>query len=188
MNSDDLRFFFAIANAETLAMAARILNVTPPNISQRLQMLEKKVGFKLIKRPSRKVSLTDEGWVIYEKAKKIIDDIDNLNYELNQKKGHVSGKLRVLAPLGFGAEYIAPIILEYKKSHPTLDIELSLSDIPSWASFAEWDIIIYIGELKDSSLHCIKLSKNQRYVCASPDYLDHFGHPLQCWLCHENRA
>lgn len=194
MNTDDLRFFLTVANSGSLAMAARSLEVTPPNISQRLQSLEKKVGFTLIQRPARQVILTDEGWLIFDKAKKIIEEIDNLTIVLDERKGCVSGKLRVLAPLGFGGEYIAPIISEFSKMHPSLKIELSLSDLPSWKNFNEWDVIIYIGELRDSSLFRIKLCENSRYLCASPEYLAKNGVPKtpeglkdhQCIVLREN--
>lgn len=177
MNSDDLRFFLTISQSDTLAMAARSLDVTPPNITQRLQSLEKKMGVTLIKRPSRRVCLTDEGWMIFEKAKKIIESLDDLSRHLDERRGVVSGKLNILAPLGYGADYIAPLISDFKKYHPSLEIELSLSDIPSWTSFHEWDIVIYIGELKDSSMSCIKLSENKRYLCASPQYISLHGMP-----------
>ncbi len=79
-------------------------------------------------------------------------------------------------PLGFGNDYVAPPLLgEYKAKHPQLDIELELSDNPNWASHHKWDIIIYIGALNDSSLKMITLAKNQRFICASPEYIQEMG-------------
>ncbi len=86
-------------------------------------------------------------------------------------------KAKGAGPLGFGNDYVAPLLGEYKAKHPQLDIELELSDNPNWASHHKWDIIIYIGALNDSSLKMITLAKNQRFICASPEYIQEMGCP-----------
>lgn len=76
-----------------------------------------------------------------------------------------------MAPLSFGQKYIAPLLGEYAKTYPLLEVELILSDSPCWSDYHQWDIVIHIGELRDSSMYCITIAKNKRFVCASPDYL-----------------
>ncbi|MGC3836236.1 LysR substrate-binding domain-containing protein [Moritella viscosa] len=72
---------------------------------------------------------------------------------------------------------MAPLVGEFQQQHPNLTVELELSDKPSWAESHKWDIIIYIGELRDSTLKLATLAPNQRFLCASPDYLKRHGSP-----------
>ncbi|MGS0681205.1 LysR substrate-binding domain-containing protein [Shewanella sp. 125m-7] len=178
ISTEDLRFIVVIASHRTLADAARTLNITPPSVTLRLQHIEKKLSISLIQRPSRVVSLTEEGQLLLDKGISILHSLDELQELIDQRKSVVSGKLRVLAPLGFGNDYIAPLLAQYKVTHPQLDIELELSDNPNWSNHHKWDIIIYIGALNDSSLKMITLAVNQRFICASPKYLAQMGYPL----------
>ncbi|MFC5080871.1 HTH-type transcriptional regulator DmlR [Vibrio thalassae] len=177
ITTEDLKFIATIAAHRTLAEAARALNITPPSVTLRLQHIEKKLAAKLIQRPSRTVSLTEEGQLLLDKGLLILQDLDDLQEQIDGRKELVCGKLRVLAPLGFGNDYIAPLLGEYKTMHPQLDIELELSDNPNWAKHHKWDIIIYIGELNDSSLKMITLAPNQRFLCAAPKYIERKGMP-----------
>lgn len=177
INSDELRFFHTIATHKTLASAARTLDISPSSITQRLQGIESRLGVKLIQRPSRIVSLTDEGSLVLARAERVMAELNELQLIIDNRLQQVTGKLRVLAPLGFGNEYVAPILAQYAQKHPNIEAELTLSDVPNWSSRHMWDVIIYIGELRDSSLHCIKLAANQRFVCASPEYLATQGEP-----------
>ncbi|MDD1792846.1 LysR substrate-binding domain-containing protein [Enterovibrio sp. ZSDZ42] len=177
ITSEDLRFIVTIASHRTLADAARAMNITPPSVTLRLQHIERKLSVTLIQRPSRIVSLTEEGQLLHDKGVVILRGLDELQEQIDERKEQVCGTLRVLAPLGFGNDYVAPLLGEYKSQHPQLDIELELSDNPNWSSHHKWDIIIYIGALNDSSLKMITLASNQRYICASPKYVQEMGYP-----------
>ncbi|WP_394210403.1 LysR substrate-binding domain-containing protein [Enterovibrio calviensis] len=177
VTSEDLRFIATIASHRTLADAARAMNITPPSVTLRLQHIERKLSVKLIQRPSRIVSLTEEGQLLHDKGVVILRGLDELQEQIDERKEQVCGRLRVLAPLGFGNDYVAPLLGKYKTEHPQLDIELELSDNPNWSSHHKWDIIIYIGALNDSSLKMITLASNQRFLCASPKYIQEMGYP-----------
>lgn len=177
ISSDDLYFFRTISAHATLAAAARAMNVTPPSVTQRLKGLEQKLGVSLILRPSRQVSLTDEGSLLLSRAEKILAELAGLQSAMDDRRQTVRGKLRVLAPLGFGNDYIAPMLGDYAAQHENLEVELTLSDDPHWATLHKWDLVIFIGELRDSSMHCIRLAANRRFICASPGYLSRRGTP-----------
>ncbi|KXO07266.1 Transcriptional regulator [Moritella sp. JT01] len=177
LTSEDLRFFYAISTQPSLTAAARKLNVTPPTVTQRLQAIEAKVSVKLVQRQARGISLTEEGYLLQNKARFILAEMDQLQTLMASKKNRINGTLKVLAPLGFGNDYIAPLVGEFQQQHTNLNVELELSDKPSWAESHKWDIIIYIGELRDSTLKLATLAPNQRFLCASPDYLKRHGSP-----------
>jgi len=175
INSDDLRFFQMIATHSSLAATARALNVTPPTITQRLQNIENKLQLKLVDRHARNITLTDEGVFLVERARIILGEIDDLHESIYSQRNEVTGCLKIVAPLGFGRDYIAPLVTVFQNQHPNLTVELELSDNPDWGAEHSWDIMIYIGDLRDSSLKLSKLASNKRFLCASPGYLAKHG-------------
>ena len=177
ITSEDLRFFQAISTHPSLAAAARALDVTAPSISQRLQNIEKKLQVQLMHRHARATRLTDEGRLLTERAAAILADLDDLQQVMWNHKNQISGKLKVLAPLGFGNDYVAPLMAKFRQQYPEVTVELELSDTPDWSAGHTWDLMIYIGELKDSSLHKSVLAPNRRFLCASPEYIAQHGAP-----------
>lgn len=177
LNSDDLQFFLALAASHTLADAARKLDVTPSAVTQRLNGLEKRLGIGLIDRSGRRMALTDEGELLAEHARRICGDISGLADVLASRRGQVSGHLKVVAPLGFGQHYVAPVIARFRKQHPEITATLLLSDRPASLAADTWDVMIHIGELRDSALVMHRLARNRRILCASPAYLKRRGTP-----------
>jgi DNA-binding transcriptional LysR family regulator len=177
LNSDDLFFFLVLAGSRSLADAARRLDVTPPAVTQRLGSLEKRLGIGLIDRSGRRMALTDEGEMLAERARRICADLGGLADELSSRRGRVSGHLQVVAPLGFGQRYIAPLIARFRQRCPEITASLMLSDRPASLAAHTWDVMIQIGELRDSSLVMHRLSRNRRILCASPAYLKRRGTP-----------
>ena len=177
INSDELQFFQLIASHPSLAATARALNVTPPTVTQRLQLIEQKLKVKLVERHARHISLTDEGLLLAERATLILAELDDLHESLASHQNEMSGCLRILAPLSFGHQYIAHLVTQFQTLHPNITVELELSDIPNWSAGQSWDIMIYIGELRDSSLKLAKLTDNRRFLCASPSYITKYGLP-----------
>jgi DNA-binding transcriptional LysR family regulator len=177
ITSDDMRFFCELASQPSLAQTARMLNVTPSSVTQRLQGIEQKLQLKLINRMGRTTSLTDEGRLLVERARLILADMDDLQSTLHERKNEMVGKLRVLAPLGFGNEYIADLVARFQAQHHNLAVELVLSDSPNQQGLEPWDVIVHIGALRDSSLLQTVLAKNRRFLCASPDYVARRGQP-----------
>jgi DNA-binding transcriptional LysR family regulator len=177
LNSDDLRFFCVLAAQPSLAQTARTLNVTPSSITQRLQAIEDKLKLKLLNRQGRTTTLTDEGQLLAERARLILADMDELQESLHDRKNELVGRLRILAPLGFGNEYVAELAAQFQAQHKNVSVELVLSDSPNRQTLEAWDIVIHIGALPDSSMLQTVLAKNRRFLCASPDYVARHGQP-----------
>lgn len=114
----ELGFFVALATAGSLSAAARNLGITTPAVSKRLAQMEARIGMPLVTRTTRRMSLTPEGEVFLEHARRILGEIDDLDQLLTQAKGRPRGLLRVNATLGFGRRHIAPAISEYVRQYP----------------------------------------------------------------------
>lgn len=186
LNSDDLAFFLTLATAQTMADAARRLDVTPSAVTQRLSGLEKRLGLGLIDRSGRRMALTDEGEMLVEQARRICADLAGLADALASRRGHVSGHLQVVAPLGFGQRYIAPLIARLRRANPEVTASLMLTDRPASLAADTWDVMVHIGELRDSSLVMHKLARNRRILCAAPAYLKQRGSPRHPDELHEH--
>lgn len=177
LSSDDLRFFVAIAASGSLAGAARYLDVTPPAVSQRLRLLEERLGVRLIERAGRQTTLTEEGGHLAAHGRRILSEMGDLTDALAAHRGVISGNLRVVAPFGFGRRYVAPMAARFWLVHPEITLSLVLSERPARIVEDMWDLMIHVGQLRDSSLVAQRLAPNERFLCASPEYLARHGTP-----------
>jgi len=173
----DLAFFVAVAKAGGLTAAARKLDITTAAASKRLSALEDQLGVRLLNRTTRRVSLTHEGEVYFENAKRIIEDIESLENRLSSSRARPHGLLRVNAPLGFGRTYIAPAISEFAKKFADVEVQLTLTDRPLVMADEAIDVGIRFGEVPDSRLIARRIAPNRRLICASRGYLASRGRP-----------
>jgi molybdate transport repressor ModE-like protein len=191
----DIRFLLTIQQCGSLVATGRKLGLSPSAVSQRLQQLEKKLGTRLIDRTARKLHFTDEGALLCQRGAELIEQFDALFDELQLRRGGLVGNLKVHAPLGFGRRHIAPIIADFQRDHPDVDIALTLSDQPLTDTADRFDVVVHIGELRASNLIGHAIAPNARFVCASPAFVKRFGMPdspqdlaqLSCIVLHENR-
>ncbi|KWC16272.1 LysR family transcriptional regulator [Burkholderia ubonensis] len=169
LDLEDLRLVRAIGASRSLASAARLLDLTPPAVTIRLQRMEERLGARLAVRKSNGISLTDEGQRLYQEALDILERVEALPIHISGEHGEVQGTLRVVAPFGFGRKYVSRIVRDVQLAHPKLEISLHLSESPlTHASGA--DVVVHIGTLKSSSWVGYPLAPNERFLCASPAY------------------
>jgi DNA-binding transcriptional LysR family regulator len=177
LTSDDLVFFSAIARAPSLAAAARQLDVTPSSVTQRLQALERRLGVQLLHRSGRQLSLTDEGALLLDHGATVVGELAQLTDRVQARRGIVAGRLRVIAPLGFGRAHVAPLLHRFAARHPGLSLDVTLSDRLGRVPVTGWDVAVHIGTLADSSLRAHRLAPNARVLCAAPSLLVTHGVP-----------
>lgn len=173
----ELGFFAALAACGSLSAAARELGVTTSAVSRRLSLMESRVGVSLVNRTTRRMSLTPEGEVFLEHARRILADIDDLDQLLTTSKGTPNGLLRVNATLGFGRLQVAPVISNYVRRYPGVDVQLQLSVSPPALTDDQFDICVRFGEPPDARVIARRLAPNRRLLCASPRYLAKHGEP-----------
>lgn len=173
---DDLRFVEALSRTGSLSAASRALNVTPPALSMRLKKLESLLGVSLVIRSSRHLRFTSEGERLVSEAQTLLRRVEALPQAMKLAGDDLAGRLRIVAPFGFGRAHIAPLVARFWALHPALRPELELSDNP-WRASRGADVVIHIGELRDSSWVAHLLARNARWVCASPAYLNRAGVP-----------
>jgi LysR family transcriptional activator of dmlA len=177
INPADLGFFIALASAGSLSAAAREQGISPAAVSRHLGLMESRLGSPLINRTTRRMSLTPEGEVYMEYARKIMADIDGLENQLLGTAAAPQGLLRVNATLGFGRSHIAPLISRFTQQYPKVDIQLQLSVNPPPSGDDAYDICFRFGNPPDSRSIARFIAANKRVVVASPEYLQLRGEP-----------
>jgi DNA-binding transcriptional LysR family regulator len=123
------------------------------------------------------MSLTPEGEVFVEHARRILGEIDDLNELLGQSRRAPQGLLRVNATLGFGRTHVAAIISKFAKKHPEVDVQLQLSVNPPPLTDDAYDVCVRFGEPPDGRVVARRVGTNRRLLCAAPSYLEAHGHP-----------
>ncbi|MCU0942858.1 MAG: LysR substrate-binding domain-containing protein [Hydrogenophaga sp.] len=173
----DLGFFSVLARAGSLSAAARELGVSTPAVSKHLAQMEARLGLQLVQRTTRRMSLTVEGEVYLEHARRILTGIDELQQALGAAHATPQGLLRVNATLGFGRSHIAPLISRFARRHPQVEVQLQLTVNPPPISDAAYDVCVRFGAPPDSRLVARRLAPNRRLLCAAPSYLARHGVP-----------
>ncbi len=176
---DFFGFFVTLCKHQSLAATARELDITPSAATKRLASMEDSLGVKLVNRTTRKLSLTTEGELYLERANRILGEIADLELQLSTRKEKPTGMLRVNAPLGFGRSYIAPILSEFRKLYPDVNIQLTLTDTPMQLPDEAVDVVIRLGTPPDSRIIARKIATNRRLLCAAPAYIKRHGEPRQ---------
>ncbi|MEM5385827.1 LysR family transcriptional regulator [Paraburkholderia phymatum] len=169
--------FSRVVSAGSLSAAAREMDLPLSVVSKRLAQLEKSVGVRLIQRTTRRQTLTEEGALFHARVVRILDEIEQAEELLSQRRHEVSGLLRVTAPGQLGRQKIAPLVAGFQLLHPQLDVQLELTDAVVDLVESGFDLAIRFGSLADSSLIARTLAPNFRVLCASPAYLEQHGVP-----------
>lgn len=190
----DLAFFSLLARHPSLAAAAQELGVTPPAVSRRLAALEQRLGVRLLNRTTRRLSLTPEGERYLEEGERLLRDIEALERSLAASTEAPRGQLRINATFGFGRRHLSPIIADFVRRYPEVDIVLQLTDRPLDLTEHAMDLGIRFGTPPDARVLARKIVANRRLLCAAPAYLAAHGTPAspreltahQCIVIREN--
>jgi DNA-binding transcriptional LysR family regulator len=173
----DLGFFSVLAGAGSLSAAARELGITTPAVSKHLALMESRVGVSLVNRTTRRMSLTPEGEVYLEHARRILGEIDDMEELIGVAKATPKGLLRVNATLGFGRSHVAPLISRFVRKYPDVQVQLQLSVNPPPLTEDAFDVCIRFGAPPDARVIARHIAPNRRLLCAAPAYLARRGIP-----------
>lgn len=173
----DLALFALVVRQGSLAGAAREMDLSPPAVSKRLAKLEQRLGVRLLNRTTRRLTLTGEGEVYLDHARRILADIAEMEARVSSSRDVPRGLLRVNAPLGFGRAHVAPAVSSFAALYPEVEVRLHLTDRPIALPDDAIDLVVRFGDLPDSRLIAQRVAANRRVLCATPAYLDCYGRP-----------
>lgn len=172
-----MRSFVAIVDRGSLTAAAIDLHRSLPTMVRTLAALEESLGTRLLRRTTRRMSLTAEGRVYLERCRSILGDIEEAEASLTRDQIAPRGQVHMTAPVLFGQMHVAPALSEFLNRFAEVQIELLLLDRVVNLVEEGIDLAIRIGHLADSTMVAVPVSQVRRVVCASPALLRTLGMP-----------
>ncbi len=170
--------FVRVAEAQSFSEAARRLHSSKSAVSRQVSALETELGARLFHRTTRSLTLTEAGRGYFERAGRILADLEEANLAVSQLQAAPRGRLRVSAPMSFGFLHLAPALPDFLARYPEVAIDLAMNDRFVDLVDEGYDVAVRIGAMEDSSLIARKLSPIRRVVCGSPAYLEARGLPV----------
>src|SRR5262245_33813965 len=167
----------AVAETGSLSAAARRLNTPPATASRKITELEEQLRSKLFDRSARKLTLTDSGRSYVAALKRILADLSEADHAAAGEYTKPTGELIVTAPVLLGRLHLIPILAEFLRAYPDIDIRLVLVDRILSLPEDHVDVALRVGTLPDSRLIALRLGTIRTVVCASPAYLEARGTP-----------
>jgi len=172
-----MRAFVEIVDRGSLTAAGKALDRSLPTMVRTLAALERSLGAVLLRRTTRRMSLTEEGRIYLERCRRILADVAQAEELVGSEGGEPRGPLRVSAPVLFGQMHVAPAVVEFVGRYPAVETELVLLDRVVDLVDEGIDAAVRIARLADSSMIAIPVGEVRRVVCASPELLRAEGEP-----------
>ena len=175
MDLNAITVFAQVVDCGSFTHAADALDMTKSTVSRKLVELEKHLGVRLVTRSTRSLVLTPEGERFYQSSLQILELLNQAELEVSANQDLIRGPLKVVLPVELGHQVLGTYINTFLKQYPNVTINLELSNREVDIISEGIDLYAQVGEIQDSSLISRHLTKSQRVLAASPDYLDEFG-------------
>lgn len=173
MDIKPLRYFQAIADANSFTKAAEQLHVAQPAISMAIKKLEAELDLTLFHRHERQISLTDEGKKLLQHSRRILQAIDDARLEMEELKGLTKGEVRVGIPSMLGSYYFPPILMAFRHRYPELDlsvIEGGTWQLQQMLERGELDLAIIVADVLPQELQARTFLREQMLVTVAKDH------------------
>ena len=183
----EMKAFVSVVDNGSFVRAAEALNASKAAVSRQVAELEKRLDVRLLHRTTRKLSLTDEGQLFYQRCSDLLNALDEAESELSQRSGNASGQLRISAPVTFGILHLAPLWGHFLKQHPQVSLDVFLSDRTVDLVEDGFDLAVRIARSPHPTFIARKLASTKMVISASPTYLKQHGtpkHPRE--IAHHN--
>lgn len=174
---DELAAFTAVADERSFVAAARRLQRSPAALTRAVAALERRLGTRLFTRTTRAVVLTEAGRRYLTPAEAILRAFAALQADASSQRSEVRGTLTVTASVVFGRLHVLPIVNDFLRQYPSVDVRMLLSDDVLSLVDQNIDVGVRIAHLPDSTLKAVRLGSVRRAVYASPAYLAAHGEP-----------
>jgi len=172
---DDFAVFVQVADSRSFAETARLSGVSASAIAKRMARLEERLKVRLLHRSTRSVTLTAEGGMFLARCRRVLDEVQGAEHELSRASGTPRGRLKVSLPM-VGMLFL-PLLAEFMRTHPDIDLHLDLSDRMVNIVEEGFDAVLRTGEPDSSALSARTLGSWPLLLVASPAYLSVRGRP-----------
>ncbi len=172
-----IRIFMRVAELQSFTQAADSLDLPKATVSTSVQQLEALLATRLLYRTTRRVQLSPEGHLFYERAQDLLADLEEVEAMFRGSQSQLKGKLRVDMSVALARNLVIPHLSDFLKLHPDIQLELSSTDRRVDLMREGLDCVIRIGKGTEAGLISQDLGQMKLVNCASPSYLQHYGSP-----------
>ncbi|GAB7541145.1 LysR family transcriptional regulator [Cupriavidus sp. 8B] len=176
-----MQIFVKAVETGSFSAAADALQTSPQLVGKHVQMLEQHLGVRLLRRTTRRHSLTEIGKTFYERARIILAEVEAAESLVAETRATPRGRLKINAPVTFGIHALTPRLTDYLTAHPEVTVDLTLTNRMVDLIDEGYDAVFRVGELADSGLMARTLRPYQLVLCAAPTYLTNcpaLNHPM----------
>lgn len=182
-----LNIFHHVADSGSFTATAKALGIAVSSVMRQVDNLEQELGLPLFARSTRKISLTRAGERYLNETRQILEDLFRANQQLKDEIFEPQGKLRITFPIDFGTYKIAPLLADFARQYPKIELELYAADHFVDLLAEQVALAVRLGRVEDERLIARKIAPQTRLLCASPDYLALHGTPeTPADLAHHN--
>ncbi|MCH4023874.1 MAG: LysR family transcriptional regulator [Acetobacter sp.] len=172
-----MQIFARVAALGSFAAAGREAGMSQTMVTRHIASLESRLGSALFHRSTRRLSLTEAGRIFLDGSQRILNDLEEVEQSVSAQRSEPRGCLRLNAPVSFAVRHLAPLLPEFHRLYPHVQIELGLNDREVDLIEEGWDLTLRIKRMASSTLKARKLANIRFTVCASPEYLERAGTP-----------
>jgi LysR family transcriptional regulator, regulator for bpeEF and oprC len=172
-----MRVFARVVEAGTFTKAADSLEMPKPTVTKLVQSLETHLRVKLFNRTTRQVTVTPDGAAFYERAVRLLGELEDLEASMSHAQANPKGRLRVDVGTSVAGLIIIPALPAFHQRYPDIQIDLGVSDRPVDLISDNVDCVVRGGELTDQSLVARRIGEFAFIAVATPDYLKRHGAP-----------
>ncbi|WP_010490568.1 LysR family transcriptional regulator [Pseudomonas sp. S9] len=174
---DAMQAFARVVETGSFTKAAETLHMSKTTVSQLIQQLEARLRVRLLNRTTRKVALTADGAVFYERAVKLLNDMDDAETSLSAAASLPRGRLRVDVPSPFARLILIPALPDFHAQYPDIQIDMGVSDRIVDILGEHVDCVVRGGVITDQSLIARRIGDLQLGIYAAASYLQRLGTP-----------
>ncbi|PDT00758.1 LysR family transcriptional regulator [Rhizobium chutanense] len=175
-NLNDILIFMAVVDAGSFIAGGQAMGLSRSAAGKAVIRLEERLGARLLNRTTRTLNLTDEGRVFYERGLQILASVDAAEASVAGRSGTLRGVLRLSVPDAFGRLVVLPLLEEYLRACPEIQVEISFTDRFSDIVEEGFDLTIRIGPTaSDTRLVSRVIATCRTRLCASPSYVAEHG-------------
>ncbi len=172
-----MRVYARVARLGSFVRAAADLDLSRAAVSESVAALERHLGVRLLRRTTRRVSLTDEGADFLERCQRILAEVEAAEQSVRGTRDRPQGLLRVDVPTAFGRHLVLPALPDFMKRYPDIELDLRMNDRTVDLIADRVDLAVRMGSVRPQNYVARRIATTRRVICGSPGYLASAGRP-----------
>jgi len=176
-NLENISIFIKVARSGSYTKAADEFSIPIATISRRIKSLEESLGVNLINRDTRKISLTEAGYHLYENSYELLKRIEDIEKETADFQTSFTGKIRITMPVDISYIILNNILADFMAENPELELDVFITNDLVDIVEEGYDLAIRGGSSADSNLIFRKIMSSRLYLCCTPEYIKKYGEP-----------